>query len=298
MHLPTRDLAGYGRDRPELTWPGGAHVAVNFCVNYEEGGELCVLNGDDRSESRIADVAVTARHGARDLNIEQSYEYGSRVGYWRLIDAFAKRGLRATVNLVGLAGELVPEPLAAMIDAGWDIQPHGWRWIDFHETTEAEEREMIRRSTEQVLRLTGAAPLGYYAGLPSIHTRRLAIEAGYVYDSDCYNDDLPWWSTDYGRPHLCVPYSLDTNDSKFARREGYDTAGQFFEYIRDTFDTLIAEGRPAMMTVGLHARLIGRPGRIAALHRILDHVTPREDAWICRRDDLVRHFMEKTPPPE
>lgn len=297
MQNPSRQLSGYGRNRPDFDWPSGGKVAVNFCVNYEEGGELCVLNGDDRSEGRIADVAVTSRMGQRDLNIEQSYEYGSRVGYWRLIDAFSARGLKATVNIVGLAAEQVPGPLAAMIAEGWDLQPHGWRWIDFNELTEAEEREMIHRSTEQVVRLTGAAPLGYYAGMPSMNTRRLAIEAGYLYDSDCYNDDLPWWTRDFGKPHLCVPYSLDTNDSKFARREGYDTGSQFVEYVCDSFDTLIRENRAAMMTVGLHARLIGRPGRIGAVHRILDHVMAEPGAWICRRDDLVRHFMEVCPAP-
>ncbi len=294
MTHPARHLSGYGAFRPDLSWPDGSKVAVNLCVNYEEGGELCVLNGDDRSESRIADVAVTARVGGRDLNIEQSYEYGSRVGYWRLIDSIASRGFRATVNLVGLAGELVPEPLQAMIAEGWDLQPHGWRWIDFDTLTEAEEREMIAKSTAQVKALTGRPPLGYYAGMPSLNTRRLAIEAGYRYDSDCYNDDLPYWTRDFGAPHLCVPYSLDTNDSKFARREGYDLAGQFAEYLRDTLDTLLEEGRWSMMTVGLHARLTGRPGRIRALNAFLDYLKDKP-VWVCRRDDLAMHFMEVCP---
>lgn len=295
--LPSRDLIGYGADRPQANWPGGARVAVNFCINYEEGAEMCRLNGDPRSEVRVSDVLVQPRPGGRELNIESCYEYGSRVGYWRLIRAFTDRGLPATVNLVGLAGDLVPEPLAAMVEAGFDLHPHGWRWIDYWGMPEAEERALIRRSADQVERLTGARPLGYYAGLPSINTRRLAIEEGYLYDSDAYNDDLPWWSHDFGEPHLVIPYSMETNDSRFARGEGYQTGDEFFAYLKDSFDTLYAEGAdcPGMMTVGLHARLLGRPGRIGALHRILDYMAGRERVWICRRDDIARHWIANHP---
>jgi peptidoglycan/xylan/chitin deacetylase (PgdA/CDA1 family) len=297
LSLPRRDLAGYGATPPDPKWPGRARIAVNFCINYEEGAELCVLNGDDRSESRVSDLVVSARSGARDLNMESNYEFGSRVGYWRLIRAFAERGLPATVNLVGLAGELVPEPLAAMVEAGFDLQPHGWRWIDFHTLTEAEERALIRRSREQVVRLTGRPPMGYYAGMPSINTRRLAIEEGYVFDSDCYNDELPWWSLDFGKPHLVIPYSLETNDSRFGRAEGYQVGDEFFTYLKDSFDVLYAEGaeRAGMMTVGLHARLLGRPGRIGALHRILDYMAGHDRIWICRREDIARHWMAAHP---
>jgi len=295
--LPTRDLAGYGANPPDPQWPGGARIAVNFCITYEEGAEMCVLNGDDRSEVRVSDLIVAARPGQRDLNIESCYEYGSRVGYWRLMRAFTDRGLPATVNLVGLAGELVPEPLAAMIEAGFDIQPHGWRWVDYHELDETAERALIEKGRDQVIRLTGQAPMGYYAGLPSINTRRLATEAGYVFDSDCYNDDLPWWSHDFGKPHLVIPYSLETNDSRFGRGEGYQVGDEFFAYIRDSFDVLYAEGaeHPKMMTVGLHARLLGRPGRIGALHRILDHMLAHDHIWIARREDIARHWMEVHP---
>lgn len=295
---PTRDFIGYADQPPEVVWPDAARIAVNFCINYEEGGELCVLNGDDRSEVRVSDVAVQARIGGRDLNIESSYEYGSRVGYWRLLKAFTDRDLKATVNLVGLAGWQNPYALEAMIDAGFDLHPHGWRWIDFYDLDESVEREYIRNSIEQVRELTGEPPLGYYAGMPSLNTRRLVVEAGnFLYDSDVYNDDLPYWSPDYPEL-LLIPYSLDTNDSKFGRGDhDYQLADEFFTYLRDSFDTLYAEGetRPKMMTVGLHARLIGRPGRIGSLHKFLDYVLGHDRVWICRRDDLACYWAQNYP---
>jgi len=272
---PSRDFIGYADQPPTVVWPDEARIALNFCINYEEGGELCVLNGDDRSEVRVADVAVETRIGGRDLNIESSYEYGSRVGYWRLLKAFTERDLKATVNLVGLAGWQNPQALRAMIDAGFDIQPHGWRWFDYNNLEASAERECIRNSIEQVRQLTGEPPLGYYAGLPSLNTRRLIVEEGnFLYDSDVYNDDLPYWSSDYPEL-LLVPYSLDTNDSKFARGDhDYQLGDEFFTYLKDSFDILYAEGetQPKMMTVGLHARLIGRPGRIGSLYKFLDYV--------------------------
>ncbi|MEM7427822.1 MAG: polysaccharide deacetylase family protein [Pseudomonadota bacterium] len=295
---PARDFVGYRNDPPHADWPGGARIAVNFCINYEEGAEMCILNGDDRSEVRISDVAVDARIGERDLNIESSYEYGARAGYWRLLKAFTDRGLTGTVNLVGVAGEANPYALDAMIEAGFDLQLHGWRWIDYHELSEDEEREHIARGVEQAVRLTGEHPPGYYAGLPSINTRRLVVEeGGFLYDSDTYSDDLPYWTTDYGRPHLLLPYSLDTNDSRFARREGYQTGDEFLTYIRDAFDCLYEEGatQPKMLTIGLHARLLGRPGRIGALHRMLDHMLAHDKVWICKRGDIARHWAETQP---
>jgi len=299
MTDPTRDLIGYGANPPDPKWPGQARIAVNFCVNYEEGGERCILNGDDRSEERLSDVKVTSKIGRRDLNAESSYEYGSRVGYWRILKAFTKRNLKATVNLVGVAAEKNVEALQAMIDAGFDIQPHGWKWIDFDTITIDEERAYIQQSIDQVEALTGKKPLGYYAGLPSVNTRHLAIQAGcFLYDSDVYNDDLPYWTYDYEKPHLLIPYSLDTNDSKFARGESdYQVADEFVTYICDTFDRLYEEGEdsPKMMTIGLHARLLGRPGRIVALERILDHMMAHDRVWICRRDDLARHWAEHHP---
>ena len=296
---PQRDLVGYRNQPPRVEWHNGARIAVNFCVNYEEGAEMCVLLGDERSECRVSDVIVEPRKGARDLNIESSYEYGARVGYWRLLEAFKDRGLKGTVNLVGIAGEMNPYALEGFIEAGFDLQPHGWRWVDYHKLSEEEERTHIRQSIEQVVRLTGEPPLGYYAGLPSINTRRLVVEAGsFLYDSDTYNDDLPYWIYDFDQPHLVLPYSLDTNDSRFARAEGYQIGDEFFTYIKDTFDCLYAEGahHPKMMTIGLHARLLGRPGRIGSLHKILDYLLGHDSVWICRRGDLARYWQSKHPP--
>jgi len=298
---PGRDFIGYADQPPVVVWPEAARIAVNFCINYEEGGELCVLNGDDRSEVRVSDVAVETRIGGRDLNIESSYEYGSRVGYWRLLKAFTDRDLLATVNLVGLAGWQNPKALRAMIDAGFDLQSHGWRWFDYNDLEASAERECIRNSIEQVRQLTGEPPLGYYAGLPSLNTRRLIVEEGnFLYDSDVYNDDLPYWSPDYPEL-LLMPYSLDTNDSKFSRGDhDYQLGNEFFTYLKDSFDILYAEGetQPKMMTVGLHARLIGRPGRIGSLYKFLDYVLGHERVWVCRRDDLARYWAEHYPNPE
>lgn len=298
---PSRDLLGYGATPPRAPWPDGARIAVNFCVNYEEGGERSILNGDDGAEARVSDLIVERAIGQRDLNMESCYNYGARVGYWRILTAFTKRNLPATINLVGLAGELVPDPLAAMIDAGWDIQPHGWRWIDYATLSEEDERAHIAQSVDQVIRLTGAPPLGYYAGLPSVNTRRLVCEqAGFAYDSDAYDDDLPYWNTDFERPLLVLPYSLETNDSRFARGEGYNVGREFVEYITDTFDTLYAEGvagAPKMMTIGIHARLLGRPGRIGALHKILDYMTTHDRVWIARRGDIARAWASAYPAP-
>lgn len=295
-HGPVRDLVGYGATPPRAPWPDGKRIAVNFCINYEEGGERTVLNGDDGSEDRIADVIVKRRLGHRDLNMEQSYGFGARVGYWRLLRAFTERDLPATINLVGHAGEALPDPLKEMIAAGFDIQCHGWRWIDYHTLSEAEEWRHIERSVEQVVRLTGEKPLGYYAGLPSLNTRRLVAEAGFLYDSDAYDDERPYWSTEYSRPILVMPYSLDTNDSRFSRGEGYETGDQFVRYVKDSFDVLRAEGG-TMLTVGLHARLIGRPGRIGALWEILDYISGHDETWIARRREIAEAWIAAYPPP-
>lgn len=295
---PARDLIGYRNAPPHAGWPNDARIAVNFCINYEEGAEMCILNGDDRSEVRVSDVFVDTRPGARDLNIESSYEYGARVGYWRLLQAFTDRGLAGTVNLVGVAGEANPYALEAMIAAGFDLQLHGWRWIDYHTLSEDEEREHIAKGVAQAVELTGEHPLGYYAGLPSINTRRLVVEeGGFLYDSDTYSDDLPYWTHDFGKAHLVLPYSLDTNDSRFGRKEGYQVGQEFVTYITDAFDCLYAEGAstPKMLTIGLHARLLGRPARIAALHKIIDHMVQHDKVWICKRGDIAKHWAKHHP---
>lgn len=299
LREPSRDFIGYADNPPQADWPGGARIAVNFCINYEEGGERSVAEGDPHNETRISDVAVPARPGERDPNIESSYEYGSRVGYWRILKAFTDRDLPATVNLVGRAGELNPRALQAMIAAGFDLHPHGWRWIDYAALGIDEERACIAKSIAQIESLTGTRPLGYYAGLPSVYTQALSAEYGFLYCSDVYNDDLPYWSPDFPGL-LLVPYSMDTNDSRFQRDGGGYVLGQeFVTYVCDTFDQLYAEGAdtPQMMTIGLHARLIGRPGRIGSLHRILDHMRAHGDVWFCRRDDLARHWRDRHPDP-
>lgn len=297
---PSRDFIGYANTPPQADWPGGARVAVNFCINFEEGGERSILEGDSQSETRISDVAVQPIPGGRELNIEHSYEYGARVGYWRLLKAFTDRGLPATVNLVGRAGEQNPIALKAMIDAGFDLHPHGWRWIDYASLNKTEEREHITRSIAQIEALTGEKPLGYYAGMPSMNTLNLVSEFNsFLYCSDVYNDDLPYWSQDHPGL-LMLPYGLDTNDSRFARDAGgFQLGGEFVTYICDSFDQLYAEGGeiPRMMTVGLHARLLGRPGRIGALHRILDHMMEHDQVWIARRDDIARHWQDRHPDP-
>jgi len=294
-----RDLVGYAGDPPFADWPGGARIAVNFCVNYEEGAEYCVLNGDDHHETMLSDLgAMDALAGERHLNIESAYEYGSRAGFWRILEVFTSRKLKFTVNAVGLALEQNTAAAKAIAAAECDVQGHAWRWIDYQFVEEAVEREHIRLCVEAIERRTGKRPLGWYTGRPSLNTRRLVVEdGGFLYDSDSYNDDLPYWTTQHGKPHLIVPYSLDTNDSSFTRPIGFSTADECVQYWCDTFERLHREGRarPKMMTIGLHARIIGRPGRIAALERFLDYLDRREGVWVCQRADIARHWMERHP---
>lgn len=296
-----RDLIGYAGDPPFADWPGGARIAVNFCVNYEEGAEYCLLNGDDQHETLFTDLgAMEALAGERHLNIESAYEYGSRVGFWRILEVLTKRRLKFTVNAVGLALEQNPAAAEAIARADCDIQAHAWRWIDYQFVEEETEREHIRLCVDTIQRLTGARPLGWYTGRPSLNTRRLVVEeGGFLYDSDSYNDDLPYWTHQYGSPHLVLPYSLDTNDSSFTRPIGFSTADEAVRYWCDSFERLLREGqsRPKMMTIGLHGRIIGRPGRIGALERFLDHLDRRDGVWVCRRVDIARHWMERHPAP-
>ena len=298
--FPTRDLIGYGGDWPDPLWPGGARLALNMVLNYEEGAEYCLLNGDDHPETILSDLSgLEPIPGVRHLNIESCYEYGSRVGFWRILKVFADRGLPFTVNAVGLALEQNPKAAAAIAAANCDVQSHAYRWIDYQFMGEEAEREDIWKAIDTIKRLTGARPLGWYTGRPSLNTRRLVVEeGGFLYDSDAYNDDLPYWTYEHGRPHLVVPYGLDTNDSRFTRAQGFDVAEDWFTYMRDTFDCLYEEGaqQPRMMSVGLHCRLIGRPGRIAALKRFLDHVQSRKDVWICQRLEIAQHWIANHPP--
>jgi allantoinase len=298
-----RDLAGYGRNPPHAKWPRGARVAVQFVLNYEEGGENCVLHGDKASEQFLSEIIGAAAYEARHLSMESIYEYGSRVGVWRILREFERRRLPLTIFGVSMALERHPEVTAAFVELGHEIACHGWRWIHYQNMDEATEREHMRIGVEIIERMTGEAPLGWYTGRDSPNTRRLVVEhGGFLYDSDYYGDDLPFWTsveTAQGKrvPHLVVPYTLDTNDMRFATPQGFNTGEQFFDYLRDAFDVLYAEGeeKPKMLSVGMHCRLLGRPARFASLQRFLDHVQEHDKVWICRRVDIARHWQATHP---
>ena len=294
-----RDLVGYGRTPPNPKWPGGARLALQIVMNYEEGGERAVIHGDEESEAFLGEVVGMAPlRGVRNLQIESIYEYGSRAGFWRLMRIFAERGIPISVFAVAMALERNPEAAAAIAAADHEVVSHGWRWIDYQFVDEAIEREHLRRAVESLTRTTGSRPLGWYTGRLSPSTRRLVVEAGgFLYDADAYNDDLPYWEVVAGKPHLVVPYTLDNNDMKFASAGGFGTGDDWLAYVRDAFDVLYAEGaeHPRMMSVGLHCRLMGRPGRAAALIRFLDHVARHDKVWICRRVDIARHWITTHP---
>jgi len=294
-----RDLIGYGARPPDAGWPQGARVAVSFVLNYEEGGEYCILHGDAHSESVLTDVGADPLPNARNLNVESNFEYGSRVGFWEIMRILRERSVDATVYAVGMALERNPEAAAEIARSGFEVACHGQRWIDYQSVAEEEERADILRNIEVITRLIGRRPLGWYTGRPSPNTRRLVVECGgFLYDSDAYNDDLPYWVRVGGRPHLVVPHSFDSNDSRLQRGGDFATGGDFFTYCRDAFDWLYRlgnEGRPRMMTVSLHARIIGRPGRIGALVRLLDHMQRHEGVWLCTREAIARHWTLHHP---
>ena len=296
-----RDLIGYANQPPHPRWPNGARIALQIVMNYEEGSEYSVPDGDGISESYLTEVpGATLGAGTRDLIVESVYEYGSRAGFWRLMRIFAERDLKVTVFGAALALERNPAAAAAIRDAGHEVCSHGWRWIGFSAMSEDEERAQMQRAVASIERTTGTRPFGWYCRYaPSLNTRRLVVEeGGFLYDSDAYNDDLPYWVEVSGKSHLVIPYTLDVNDMKFAVAPGFSAPSGYFEYMRDTFDVLYREGRtqPKMMSVGLHARLAGRPGRAAALERFLDHVAQHNDVWICRRVDIARHWIANHPP--
>ena len=298
-----RDLVGYGRNPPHADWPGRARVAVQFVLNYEEGGENCVLHGDAGSEQFLSELFNAASYPDRHLSMEGIYEYGSRVGVWRFLREFERRGLPMTIFGVSMALERHPELTAAFKELGHEIACHGWRWIHYQNTPEEVEREHMKIGMELIERLTGERALGWYTGRDSPNTRRLVADyGGFLYDSDYYGDDLPFWtevqkSNGETVPHLVVPYTLDTNDMRFALPQGFSHGDEFFEYLRDAFDVMYAEGeeRPAMMSVGMHCRLLGRPGRFRALQRFLDHIEKHDRVWVCRRVDVARHWIERHP---
>jgi putative urate catabolism protein len=301
-----RDLVGYGRNPPHPEWPGGARVAVQFVLNYEEGGENSVLHGDPGSEMFLSEIIGAQAYPARHMSMESIYEYGARVGVWRILREFERRGLPLTVFGVSLALERHPEVTAAFVELGHEIACHGWRWIHYQNASPKLEAEHLRIGTEIIRRLTGGTwPLGWYTGRDSPNTRRLVVEhGGFEYDADYYGDELPFWApveTSDGRKvqHLVVPYTLDANDMRFATPQGFNTAEQFFTYLRDSFDVLYAEGvdRPKMLSVGMHCRLLGRPGRLRGLQRFLDHVQSHDKVWVSRRIDIARHWRARFPAP-
>jgi len=297
----SRDLIGYGRNPPDPKWPGDARLAVQFVMNYEEGSEYSIPDGDGFSETALSESQSPVPQGTRDLTVESVYEYGSRVGFWRIMDLFAERKLPFTVFACALALERNPEAARAIADAGVDACCHGWRWVKHWLLDEEEERRHIRMAVASLQRTLGQRPLGWYCrSAPGVNTRRLVVEeGGFLYDSDAYNDELPYWVDVGGRTHLVIPYTNDVNDSKFSNPAGFGSGNDFFAYLKDTFDVLYREGavRPKMMSVGLHMRLAGRPGRAAALARFLDYVGEHDRVWVCRRLDIARHWYEHHQPP-
>lgn len=290
-----RDLVGYGATPPDARWPGGAKVAVQFVINYEEGAENSVLNGDKGSEAFLSEMVGAGSHPARAMAMESLYEYGSRAGFWRLHRLFTERGVPVTVFGVAAAMAANPAAVEAMLKAGWEVASHGYRWIDYQYVPEEVEREHIARAITLHAELTGERPLGWYQGRTSPNTARLVVEeGGFLYDADSYADDLPYWDRRHGTPQLIVPYSLDANDMKIVALNGFTEGEQFFRYLHDTFEQLREEGG-RMMSVGLHGRIAGRPGRARAVARFVDHVLASGDAWIARRIDIARHWAAEHP---
>ncbi|WP_404842715.1 MULTISPECIES: allantoinase PuuE [unclassified Colwellia] len=295
MNNYPRDMKGYGEHAPKVTWPNKAKVAVQFVINYEEGAENCILHGDNASETFLSEIIgaqpfVNERH----MNMESFYEYGSRAGFWRLHRLFSQRGLPVTVFGVAMAMQRNPEAVEAMLKADWEIASHGYRWIDYQNVPIETEREHLKKAIAIHKEMTGQKPKGWYLGRMSENTRQLVMEEGsFLYDADSYADDLPYYIKGKEKPHLIVPYSLDANDMRFASPQGFNSGEQFYCYLKDTFDTLYAEGAdaPKMMSIGLHCRIIGRPGRFASLVKFLDYIGKYNDVWVCRRQDIAEHWL-------
>ncbi|TPM28056.1 allantoinase PuuE [Mesorhizobium sp. B2-3-5] len=296
----TRDMRGYGANPPDPKWPGGAHVAVQFVVNYEEGGENCVLHGDKASEAFLSEiVGAAAWLGQRHWNMESIYEYGARAGFWRLLRLFSEAEVPVTCYGVATALARSPDQVAAMQEAGWEIASHGLRWIDYRDHSAEDERRDLEAAIKLHYEVTGQRPTGWYTGRTSVNTVRLvAEEGGFDYVSDTYDDELPYWFEHEGGTQLIIPYTLDANDMRFATPQGFNSGDQFYAYLKDSFDTLYAEGkagRPRMMNIGLHCRLVGRPGRVAALKHFVDYVKSHDKVWLARRIDIAHHWQENHP---
>ena len=296
-----RDLIGYGPSPPNPNWPNDARLAVQFVINYEEGAENTILHGDEASEAFLSEIiGARALAGVRHMSMESFYEYGSRVGVWRLFRLFQERQIPITIFAAAMALERNPAVAEAAVESGFEICSHGYRWIDYQYMPEDEERAHLLKAIEIQTKVTGERPLGWYTGRTSPNTRRLvAEEGGFLYDADDYNDELPFWTTVEGKPHLVVHYTLDANDMRFATRQGFNAGDQFFNYLKDSFDTLYEEGAtsPKMLSVGLHCRIVGRPGRFQALKRFVDYAQSYGDIWFCRRIDIARHWRAEFPAP-
>ncbi len=294
-----RDLIGYGAEKPNAKWPDGAQIALQFVINYEEGGENCILHGDEASEAFMSEIiGADAREGVRHMSMESFYEYGSRVGVWRLFNLFKDYEIPITIFAIAMALQRNPDVVEAALKNEFELCSHGLRWIDYQYVPEAVEKEHLYQAIKIHKEATGERPLGWYTGRTSPNTRRLiAEEGGFLYDADDYSDELPFWSKIENSPHLVVPYSLDANDMRFAAAQGFNAGDQFFNYLKDSFDTLYAEGEaePKMMSVGLHCRIVGRPGRFQALKKFVEYARSQDNVWFCRRVDIARHWRETHP---
>lgn len=298
-----RDLIGYAGKPPDAAWPGNARIAVQFVLNYEEGSENSVLHGDTGSEQFLSDIIGAASYSERHMSMESLYEYGSRAGFWRIHQEFQRRGLPLTLFGVAMALARNPPVVEAVKQAKYDVVSHGWRWLHYQGMDAKTERQHMHQAVDALTDLFGKIPLGWYTGRDSPNTRRLVVEhGGFLYDSDYYGDDLPFWTqvacTDGSvKPHLIIPYTLETNDMRFATPQGFNSGDQFYSYLKDSFDVLYDEGEtsPKMMSVGMHCRILGRPGRFRALQRFLDYIQQHERVWVCRRQDIAEHWISHHP---
>ena len=291
----TRDMIGYGSKDLKVVWPNNARIAVQIVLNYEEGAESCILNGDKNSEAFLSEIIGAQPIKGRNVNIESLYEYGSRAGFWRLHKLFQEKKIPITIFGVGMALEKNPEICKAIKDAGYEVASHGWRWIDYQNIKKSEEKKHMKLAIQSHKQIFGERANGWYTGRCSPNTRDLVMEdGGFLYDSDSYNDDLPYWETRGKKKQLIIPYTLDNNDMRFVTNQGFNTGDHFFTYLKDSFDTLYEEGKtsPKMMSVGLHCRIIGKPGRIQSLKKFLDYVLKHEDVWLCKRIDVAKHWIK------
>ncbi len=293
-----RDMVGYGSKKIEVKWPNNAKIALQIVLNYEEGAENCVLHGDKSSEIFLSEIIGAQPIEGRHINMESIYEYGSRRGFWRIHELFQEKKIPITIFGVGMALERNQDVCDAIKKANYEVASHGWRWIDYQNVPKAKEKKHMKLAIQSIKKIFGQRPLGWYTGRCSPNTRDLVMEeGGFLYDSDSYSDDLPYWEMRRGKKQLIVPYTLDNNDMRFVTNQGFNSGDQFYTYLKDSFDTLYAEGNvyPKMMSIGLHCRLIGRPGRIQSLRRFLDYILKYNDIWICKRIDIAKHWIKNYP---